>query len=65
MEDKYIFNVPPNNKEIELSKFSYKGWDFYSHTENMLNSKDLDILIKNKEENGFTYFSFTRNILWI
>ena len=52
MEDKYILNVPPNNKEIELSKFSYKGWDFYSHTENMLNSKDLDILIKNKEENG-------------
>ena len=52
MEDKYIINVPPNNKEIELSKFSYKGWDFYSHTENMLNSKDLDILIKNKEENG-------------
>ena len=52
MEDKCILNVPPNNKEIELSKFSYKGWDFYSHTENMLNSKDLDILIKNKEENG-------------
>ena len=52
MEDNYSLNVPPNNKEITLSKFSYKGWDFYSHTENMLNSKDLDILIKNKEENG-------------
>ena len=52
MEEKYILNIPPNNKEIELSKFSYKGWDFYSHTENMLNSKDLDILIKNKQENG-------------
>ena len=52
MEVKYILNIPPNNKEIELSKFSYKGWDFYSHTENMLNSKDLDILIKNKQENG-------------
>ena len=52
MEEKYIVNIPPNNKEIELSKFSYKGWDFYSHTENMLNSKDLDILIKNKQENG-------------
>ena len=52
MEDKFILNIPPNNKEIELSKFNYKGWDFYSHTENMLNSKDLDILIKNKEENG-------------
>ena len=51
MEDKYILNVPPNNKEIELSKFSYKCWDFYSHTENMMNSKDLDILIKDKEEN--------------
>ena len=51
MEDNYSLNVPPNNKEITLSKFSHKGWDFYSHTENMMNSKDLDILIKDKEEN--------------
>ena len=51
MEDKFILNIPPNNKEITLSKFSHKGWDFYSHTENMMNSKDLDILIKDKEEN--------------
>ena len=63
MEDKYILNVPPNNKEIELSKFSYKGWDFYSHTENMLNSKDLDILIKNKEENGL-YISHLPEIFY-
>ena len=52
MEDNYSLNVPPNNKEITLSKFSHKGWDFYSHTENMMNSKDLDILIKDKGENG-------------
>ena len=63
MEDKYILNVPPNNKELELSKFSYKGWDFYSHTENMLNSKDLDILIKNKEENGL-YISHLPEIFY-
>lgn len=63
MEDKYILNVPPNNKKIELSKFSYKGWDFYSHTENMLNSKDLDILIKNKEENGL-YISHLPEIFY-
>ena len=63
MEDKYILNVPPNNKEIELSKFSHKGWDFYSHTENMLNSKDLDILIKNKEENGL-YISHLPEIFY-
>ena len=63
MEDKCILNVPPNNKEIELSKFSYKGWDFYSHTENMLNSKDLDILIKNKEENGL-YISHLPEIFY-
>ena len=63
MEDKHILNVPPNNKEIELSKFSYKGWDFYSHTENMLNSKDLDILIKNKEENGL-YISHLPEIFY-
>ena len=63
MEDKHILNVPPNNKEIGLSKFSYKGWDFYSHTENMLNSKDLDILIKNKEENGL-YISHLPEIFY-
>ena len=63
MEDKYILNVPPNNKEIELSKFSYKGCDFYSHTENMMNSKDLDILIKDKEENGL-YISHLPEIFY-
>ena len=51
MEEKYCLNLPPNNNEIILSKFSHKGWDFYSHSENMMNSKDLDILIKNKDEN--------------
>ena len=51
MEEKYCLNLPPNNKEISLTKFSHKGWDFYSHSENMMNSKDLDILIKNKDEN--------------
>ena len=51
MEEKYCLNLPPNNNEIFLSKFNHKGWDFYSHSENMMNSKDLDILIKNKDEN--------------
>ena len=51
MDEKYTLNLPPNNIEIELSKFSHKNWDFYTHTENMMNSKDLDILIKNKDEN--------------
>ena len=51
MEEKYCLNLPPNNSEIILSKFNHKGWDFYSHSENMMNSKDLDILIKNKDEN--------------
>ena len=51
MEEKYCLNLPPNNNEIILSKFNHKGWDFYSHSENMMNSKDLDILIKNKDEN--------------
>ena len=50
MEEKYCLNLPPNNSEIILSKFNHKGWDFYSHSENMMNSKDLDILIKNKDE---------------
>ncbi len=51
MEEKYVLNVPPNNNEILLTKFNYKDWDFFNHTENMMNSKDLDLLIKNKEEN--------------
>ena len=51
MEGNYTLNVPPRNIEISLSKFSHKDWDFYSHTENMMNSSDLDLLIKNKEEN--------------
>jgi len=51
MEEKYCLKLPPNNNEIILSKFNHKGWDFYSHSENMMNSKDLDILIKNKDEN--------------
>jgi len=52
MDEKYTLNLPPNNIEIELSKFSHKNWDFYTHTENMMNSKDLDLLIKNKDKNG-------------
>ena len=52
MEEKYCLNIPPNNKEIVLSKYSHKGWDFYSHTENMMNSSDLDLLIKDKDKNG-------------
>ena len=51
MEGLYTLKVPPNNKEITLNKFSHKGWDFYTHIENMLNSSDLDILCRNKEEN--------------
>ena len=51
MEEKYVLNIPPNNNEILLTKFNYKDWDFFYHTENMMNSKDLDLLIKNKEEN--------------
>ena len=51
MEINYVLTVPPNNKEISLSKFSHKGWDFYNHTQNMMNSTDLDLLIKYKEEN--------------
>ena len=50
MEEKYILNLPPNTNEILLSKFNHKDWDFYYHSENMMNSKDLDLLIKNKEE---------------
>ena len=50
MEEKYSLNLPPNNNEILLSKFNHKDWDFYYHSENMMNSKDLDLLIKNKEE---------------
>lgn len=50
MEELYKLNLPPNNKEISLTKFSHKGWDFFYHSENMLNSSDLDILCRNKDE---------------
>ena len=50
MEELFKMKLPPNNKEITLNKFSYKGWDFYYHTENMMNSSDLDLLCRNKEE---------------
>ena len=30
MEQKYILNLPPKNKEIALKKYSHKGWDFFS-----------------------------------
>ena len=52
MEEKYSLNIPPNNNEIILSKYSHKGWDFYCHTDNMMNSSDLDSLIKDKDKNG-------------
>ena len=50
MEELFKMKLPPNNKEITLNKFSHKGWDFYYHTENMMNSSDLDLLCRNKEE---------------
>ena len=50
MEELFKIKLPPNNKEITLNKFSHKGWDFYYHTENMMNSSDLDLLCRNKEE---------------
>ena len=49
METKYSIKLPPKNKEITLSKFSHKGWDFYSHSEYMMNSVDLDLLCKEKD----------------
>ena len=42
----YKLKLPPKNKEISLSKFSHKGWDFFSHTEYMMNSVELDLLCK-------------------
>ena len=51
MDEKFVLNIPPNNNEILLTKYSHKDWDFYYHSENMMSSKDLDLLIKNKEEN--------------
>ena len=50
MEGSYKLILPPKDKEIFLTKFSHKNWDFYSHTENMLNSSDLDLLCRNKEQ---------------
>ncbi len=49
METKFKLKLPPKNKEISLTKFSHKGWDFYSHTEYMMNSVDLDLLCKENE----------------
>ena len=46
MESEFKLKLPPKNKEISLNKFSHKGWDFYSHTEYMMNSVDLDLLCK-------------------
>ena len=51
MEKNFLIKVPPNDKKIPLSKFSFKGWDFYYHSENMLNSSDLDLLTKDKDTN--------------
>ena len=50
MEQKYSINLPPKNKEILLNKYSHKGWDFYSHSEYMMNSVDLDLLCKENEK---------------
>ncbi len=50
MEALYKLVLPPNNKEIILNKFSHKGWDFYTHTENMMNPPDLDLLCRNNVE---------------
>jgi type 2A phosphatase activator TIP41 len=46
--EKVTINLPPNNKTIELNKFSHKNWDFYSHKEYMMPSTEMDLLIKNK-----------------
>ena len=48
-QKKYLLKLPPKNKEISLNKFSHKGWDFYSHSEYMMNSVDLDLLCKENE----------------
>ena len=50
MEQKYTLKLPPKDKEISLKKFSHKGWDFYSHSEYMMNSTDLDLLCKENEK---------------
>ena len=50
MEALYKLVLPPKNKEIILNKFSHKGWEFYTHTENMMNSSDLDLLCRNNVE---------------
>lgn len=47
--ENYKIKLPPKNKEIPLKKFSHKGWDFYSHSEYMMNSVDLDLLCKEKD----------------
>ena len=47
----YKIKLPPSNKEITLDKFSHKGWDFYSHTEYMMPSVEMDNLCKTNIEN--------------
>ena len=47
----YKIKIPPSNKEIILNKFSHKGWDFYSHTEYMMTSVEMDLLCKTNVEN--------------
>ena len=47
----YKIKIPPSNKEIILNKFSHKGWDFYSHTEYMMTSVEMDNLCKTNIEN--------------
>ena len=49
MEENYKIILPPKNKEIFLKKFRHKGWDFYHHSEYMMNSAELDLLCKEKE----------------
>lgn len=50
MEELFELSLPPKNKKISLKKFTHKGWDFYSHSENMMNSSELDLLCRNKDE---------------
>ena len=74
MDEKYTLNLPPNNIEIELSKFSHKNWDFYSHVEYMMGSKIMDeltsttdyIKIKQLPEvlNGYNMLDFSFNMCY-
>ena len=49
MEKNFKIKLPPKDKEISFDKYSHKGWDFYNHSEYMMNSKELDLLSKNKD----------------